>query len=108
MCEMHKLKSGKIYIKLLRVAWDGSGIEIKHGTHIWASLVTQMVKNLPEIQETWVRSLSWEDTLEKEIATNLSPLAWRILWTEEPGRLQPMEVTKSQTQLSDFHFTSHI
>ena len=87
MCKMHKLKSGKIYIKLLRVAWDGSRIEIKHGIHIWAPLVAQMVKNLPEIQETWVQSLSLQDTLEKEVATNLSVLAWRILWTEEPGRL---------------------
>ena len=56
MCKMHKLKSEKIYIKLLRVAWDGSRIEIKHVIHIWASLAAQMVKNLPEIQETWVQS----------------------------------------------------
>ena len=46
-----------------------------------------MVKNLPAIQETWVQSLGWEDALEKGMATYSSILAWRILWTEEPGRL---------------------
>ena len=55
-----------------------------------ASLVTQMVKRLPAMQETWVRSLGWEDPLEKEMATHSSILAWRIPWTEEPGRLQSM------------------
>ena len=52
------------------------------------SLVTQMIKNLPEMQETWVRSLGWEDSLEKGMATYSSILAWRMLWTEEPGGLQ--------------------
>ena len=52
-----------------------------------ASLVAQMVKNLPAMQETWVQSLGWEDLLEKEIATHSSILAREILWTEEPGRL---------------------
>ena len=47
-----------------------------------------MVKNLPAVQETWVRSLGWEDPLEKEMATHSSILAWRIPWTEKPGRLQ--------------------
>ena len=55
-----------------------------------ASLVAQMVKNLPAMQETGVRSLSQEDTLEKGMATHSSILAWRIQWTEEPGRLQSM------------------
>ena len=54
-------------------------------------MVAQMVKNLPTMQETWVRSLGWEDPLEKEIATHSSILAWRIPWTEEPGRLQSMK-----------------
>ena len=49
-----------------------------------------MVKNLPAIQETRVRSLNWEDLLEKGMAINSSILAWRIPWTEEPGRLQSM------------------
>ena len=50
-----------------------------------------MVKNLPamqEMQKTWVQSLGWEDPLEEEIATRSSTLAWKIPWTEEPGRLQ--------------------
>ena len=49
-----------------------------------------MVKNLPAMQETQVRSLGWEDPLEKEMAIQSSILAWRIPWTEEPGRLQSM------------------
>ena len=55
-----------------------------------ASLVAQTVKSLPAMQETWVRSLSWEDPLEKEMATHSSILAWKTPWTEEPGRLQSM------------------
>ena len=55
-----------------------------------ASLVVQMVTNLPAMQETQVRSLGQEDPLEKEMATHSSILAWRIPWTEEPGRLQSM------------------
>ena len=52
--------------------------------------MAQMVKNLPAMQETQIRSLGQEDSLEKEMATHSSILAWRILWTEEPGRLQSM------------------
>ena len=55
-----------------------------------ASLVAQMVKRLPAMQETQVRSLGQEDLLEKEMATHSSALAWKIPWTEEPGRLQSM------------------
>ena len=54
----------------------------------WASLVAQMVKNLPGMQETWVRSLSREDPLEKGMAIYSSILAWRIPWAEKPNRLQ--------------------
>ena len=57
--------------------------------------VAQMVKNLPAIQETWVSSLGQEDPLQKEMATHSSILAWRIPWTEEPGRLQSMGSQKS-------------
>ena len=53
----------------------------------WASLVAQLVKDPPAMQETWVLSLVWEDQLEKGTATHSSILAWRIPWTEEPGRL---------------------
>ena len=66
-----------------------------------ASLVAQSVKNLPAMQETWVRSLGWEDALEKEMATHSSILAWEILWTEEPGGLQSMGVTESWTRLGN-------
>ena len=53
-----------------------------------ASLVAQLVKNMPAVQKTWVRSLSWEDPLKKEMATHSSIFAWKISWTEEPGGLQ--------------------
>ena len=53
-----------------------------------ASLVAQMVKNLPAMQETQVQSLGWEDPLEKGMAIHSSILAWRIPWTEEASRLQ--------------------
>ena len=53
-----------------------------------ASLVAQTVKRLPAMRETQVRSLGWKDPLEKEMATHSSTLAWKIPWTEEPGRLQ--------------------
>ena len=53
-------------------------------------IVAQRVKCLPAMQETWVRSLGWEDPLEKQIATNSSTLAWKIPRMEKPGRLQSM------------------
>ena len=56
----------------------------------WASLVAQTVKNLPVMRETWVRSLGWEEPLEKGKATHSSTLAWSIPRTEEPGGLQSM------------------
>ena len=56
-----------------------------------ASFMAQLVKNLPAAWETWVRSLSWEDPLEKGMATHSSVVAWRIPWTEEPGGLQSTE-----------------
>ena len=56
-------------------------------TEIWVSLVAQMIKNLPVMQETWVRSLGQEVPLEKEMVTHSSILAWRIPWTEELGGL---------------------
>ena len=63
--------------------------------------MAQLVKNPPAKQETQVHSLGQEDPLEKEIATHSSILAWEIPWTEEPGGLQSMGVTKSQTGLSN-------
>ena len=69
------------------------------------SLVAQTVKCLSTMWETRVQSLVWEDPLEKEMAIHSSTIAWKIPWTEEPGRLQSMGVTKSLTRLSDFTFT---
>ena len=55
---------------------------------LFLHMVAQRLKRLPAMQETWVRSLGWEDPLEKD-TTHSSTLAWRIPWTEEPGGLQP-------------------
>ena len=66
---------------------EGVGYPLQYS---WASLVAQAVMNLPAMWETWVWSLSWEDLLEKGKVTHSSFLAWRIPWTEEPGRLQSM------------------
>ena len=65
-----------------------------------------MVKNLPAVQETQVRSLGQEDPLEKEMTTHASILAWRIPWTEEPGGLESMGSLKSRTRLRDLEFHS--
>ena len=72
---------------------------------LWVSLVAQIIKNLPAMQQTWVLSLGQEDPLEKGMATHSSIFAWRIPWTEGPVRLQSMGL-QSQTQLSDFHSTT--
>ena len=57
--------------------------------------MAQLVNHLPAMQETWVQFLGQEDPLEKEVATHSSILAWRIPWTEEPGRLQSTESQES-------------
>ena len=57
---------------------EGIGYPLQYS---WASLVAQLVKNLPAMQETWVPSLDWEDPLEKGMATHSGILAWRIPWT---------------------------
>ena len=77
-----------------RSAGEGIGYTLQYS---WASLMVQLVKNLPTMRETWVRSLGWKDPLEKEKATHSSILAWRIPWTTVHG------VAKSWAQLSDFH-----
>ena len=63
---------------------EGIGYPLQYS---WASLVAQLVKNPPAMQEIWVQSLGWEDPLEKGMATHSSILAWEIPWTEEPGGL---------------------
>ena len=70
-------------------------------THAWAALVAQTVKNLPEMWETWVQSLGWEDPLEKGMVTHSSIFAWRIPMDREAWRAIVHRVTKSRTQLSD-------
>ena len=82
---------------LERSPGEGMGYPLQYS---WASLVAQLVNNPPVMQETWVRSLGWEDPLEKETATHCSILAWGIPWTVQG-------ITKSQTRLSDFHFYFH-
>ena len=69
----------------------------------WTSLGVQMVKHLSTMQETRVQSLGWEDPLEKERAIHSSPLAWKIPWTEEPGRLQSMGLQRVDTT-EQLHF----
>ena len=81
-----------------KIPWRRIGYPLQYS---WASLVAQLVKNPPAMRETWVRSLDWEDPLEKGKATQL----------QYPGLENSMDsivhgVTKSQTRLSDFHFTS--
>ena len=73
-------------------------IESYHA-NLQASLVAQLIKNLPAMRQTWVGSLGWEDPLEKGKATHSSILAWRIPRTTVHG------VAKSWTRLRDFHFT---
>ena len=65
-------------------------LEVRNSNINIASLVAQTVKDLPAMQETQVQSSGQEDSLEKEMATPSSTLAWKIPWTEEPGRLQSM------------------
>ena len=73
-------------------------------------MVSQMVKNLPAVQEPWLESLGWKDPLKKGMATHSSILAWRIRWTEKPGGLQSMGVAKGQTQLKQpsTHAAAHL
>ena len=80
-----------------RSAGEGIGYPLQYS---WASLVAQLVENLPAMWETWVPSLGWEDPLEKGKATHSSILTWRITWTVHG-------VAKNPTRLSDFHFPSN-
>ena len=67
-----------------RSAGEGVGYPLQYS---WVSLVVQLVKNQPAMWEAWIRSLGWEDPLEKGMATHSGFLAWKIPRTEEPGRL---------------------
>ena len=73
-------------------------IAFKKEYRVWGFLDGQVVKNLPAIQETRVQSLGSEDPLEKQIATHSSILAWKIPWTEKPGKLQFMGLQSDMTE----------
>ena len=77
---------------------EGLGYPLQYS---WAVLVSQMVKNLPAMRETWVQLLVWEDTLEESMATHSSVLAWRIPMDRGTRWATVHGVPKSQTQLSD-------
>ena len=79
-----------------RSAGEGIGYPLQYS---WASLVAQLVKNLPAVRETWVRSLGWEDPLEEEMATHPSILAWEIPREEQPGGLQSRGVTDESNMI---------
>ena len=84
---------------------EGIGYPLQYS---WASLLAQLVKNPPAMQETWVQSLGWEDPLGKGEATRSSILAWRIPWTEEPGGLQSMGLWRVGHNWVTEHTHSHI
>ena len=77
-------------------------------SHLWASLVAQMVKNPPAMRETWVWSLCWEDPLEEGIVIHCDILAWRIPCTEEPGGLQSMRSQRVGHDWVTKHSASHL
>ena len=83
--------------------FSGTQLSLWSNSQPWASLVAQTVKRQPAMQETWVRSLGWEDPLEKEMATHSRTLAWKIPWMEGPGRLQFMRLQRVR-----LHFLFHI
>ena len=101
--------------KFLKQSFFFTGVFALPCSKNWASLVAQRLKHLPAMQETWVRSLGWEDPLEKEMAAHSSILVWRIPLTAEPGGLQS---TGSQRKTrgkklvyiytNQFTFTNHI
>ena len=66
-----------------------------------------MVKHLSAMQETWVQSLGWEDPLEKKMAAYTSTLAWKIPWTEEPGKLHSPWGCKESDMTEQLHFHFH-
>ena len=103
----HCLEATHSSILAWRIPWTEEpgrlqfmGLQELDTAQCYLSLVTQTVESLPAVWEIWVRSLSWGDPLEKEMATHSSILACKIPWTEEPGRLVH-GVAKSWTRLSE-------
>ena len=98
---LHSMRSQRV-----RRDWV-TELNLRRGDCTGASLVAQRLKHLPAMWETWVRSLGWEDPLEKEMAAYSSILAWRIPWREQPGRLQSTGYKESDiTKRLHFHFQS--
>ena len=102
-----KVRYENMYINAIKAMYDKPTVTIilnseklKAFLVRWAFLVVQLVKNLPAVQETQVRSLDWEDPLGKEMATHSSILACKISWTEEPGGLQSMGSQRVRLNLS--------
>ena len=84
-----------LFMKYLIISFNLTAINLYY--LMISSMVVQMVKNRPAMEETWVRPLSQEDPLEKGMATHSSVLALRIPWTEEPGGLQSTGLTELDT-----------
>ena len=100
------LLTGLICLQCRRPRFDESGRSPGVGIgypvqYSWASLVTQMVKNLPAMWETWLQSLGWEDPLEEGMAPHSSILAWRITTDRGAWQATVHGVTKRQTGLND-------
>ena len=94
------------HISCISLHWQEDSLPLNTSV-IWASLLAQVVKNLPAVQETWVWSLSQKDPLQKGMATYSSILAWRIPWTEEPGGLQSIGSQRFGHDWTTNTFTSH-
>ena len=90
---IHRSNLGLLHCRQILYCLSHQGILEEIG----ASFAAQSVKNLPPTQETWILFLGWEEPLETEMATHPVILAWRIPWTEEPGKLQSMGLQKSDT-----------
>ena len=103
---------GLVYFGTWKVGTSTTALSLslKFGNSLlsWASLVAETVKNLPAMRETWIQSLGWENPLEKGKAIYSSILAWRIPWTEEPGRLQSMGSQSSGHYWATFTFLSSL
>ena len=93
LVESVNLEKDKDQLHIFKLKRQGWKLHVTTG-RIRVSLVVQRLKHLPKMQETWVQSLGQEDPLEKEMATHSSIFAWRIPWTEEPGRLHSTESQK--------------
>ena len=102
LCDHRVLKSEILALKGSWVSFSPTFYTVR------ASLVAQMVKNLPTIQETWVWALSCTDPLGKGMATHSSILAWRIPWTEDPGVLQSMRSQRVRHDLESFTLSWHV